>query len=95
LDPIQQMQNVQYLRVSNFHSEPVTLCLEPWADEIIIPPKVNYVIKAEGPAGGYLEVAYGASRITVYGWSGSILFVFSNEELLLGCRIPAPLTPST
>jgi hypothetical protein len=93
VDQIQQSRHIQRLRVSNFYSEPVTLCLEPWADELSIPPKVSFEIVAEGPEGDYLEVAYEELRITAYGWSGSILSVFHDGMLLLECNIPAPRTP--
>jgi hypothetical protein len=43
--------HTQRLRVSNVYSEPITLCLEPWADEISIPSKVSFEIVAEGPTG--------------------------------------------
>jgi hypothetical protein len=87
-------QNVQYLRVSNSYSEPITPCLEPWADELRILRKVTYEIRAEGPAGDCLQVDYDELRITVYGWSGSILEVVHGEKLMLACSIPAPRTPA-
>jgi predicted SnoaL-like aldol condensation-catalyzing enzyme len=92
-DQIQQSRHIQRLRVSNSYSKPVTLCLEPWADELLIPPKVSFEIVAEGPEGDYLQVVHEESRTTVYGWSGSVLSVFRDGQLLLECDVPAPRTP--
>ena len=85
--------HTQSLRVSNGYSEPITLCLEPWADEILIPSKAGFDIVAEGPDGGHLEVTYEERRVSVYGWSGATLSVFHGRERLLECDIPVPLTP--
>jgi len=85
--------HTQRLRVSNIYSEPIILCLEPWADEILIPSKVSFEIVAEGPKGDHLEVTFEERRVSVYGWSGSILSVFQDGEKLLECAIPAPRTP--
>jgi hypothetical protein len=85
--------HTQRLRVSNIYSEPITLCLEPWGDEISIPSNVSFEIVAEGPKGDHLEVTYEERRVSVYGWSGLILSVFHNGERLVECAIPAPRTP--
>ena len=85
--------HTQRLRVSNIYSEPITLCLEPWGDEISIPSNVSFEIVAEGPKGDHLEVTYEERRVSVYGWSGSILSVFHDGERLVECAIPAPRTP--
>jgi hypothetical protein len=85
--------HTQRLRVSNYGSEPITLCLEPWADEIPVPSKVTFEIVAEGPDGNCLEVTYRERRISVYGWSGSVLSVFHEGDRLVECAIPVPPTP--
>ena len=86
--------HTQHLRISNDYSEPITLCLEPWADEISIPSKANFEIEAEGPKGDHLEVSCEERRISVYGWSGSTLSVFHDRERLIECAIPVPPTPA-
>jgi hypothetical protein len=83
----------QRLGIRNLFAEPVTLCLEPWGDELSVPPKASYVIVAEGPGGAHLQVEYGEGRISVYGWSGSTLSVFENDKLLRELKIPVPRTP--
>ena len=79
--------HAQSLRVSNGYSEPITLSLEPWADEILIPSKAGFDIVAVGPDGGHLEVTYEERRVSVYGWSGSTLSVFHGRQRLLECDI--------
>jgi hypothetical protein len=93
MDPVQSVRCVQRLRISNFSSEPVTLCLEPWANEVSMLPEANFELVAEGPEGDYLQVAYEQRRITVYGWSGSVLSVFHDGRLVVACNIPVPRTP--
>jgi len=93
VNQIQQSRNVQRLRISNSYSKHVSLCLEPWADELSMPPNVSFEIVAEGPEGDYLQVVHEESRTTVHGWSGSVLSVFHDGHLLLECNIPAPRTP--
>jgi hypothetical protein len=85
--------HTQHLRISNDYLEPITFCLEPWADEIAIPSKASFEIVAEGPNGDHLEVTYEERRVSVYGWSGSTLSVFRDGERLIECAIPVPLTP--
>ena len=86
--------HTQHLRISNDYSEPITLCLEPWADEISILSKARFKIVAEGLKGDHLEVTYEERRISVYGWSGSTLSVFHDGERLIECAIPDPPTPA-
>lgn len=84
----------QHLRLSNDYSEPITLCLEPWGDEILIPSKATFEIVAEGPKGDGLEVACEERRVTVWGWSGSTLSVFHDGTKLIECAIPVPPVPA-
>lgn len=88
-----QLHYCQRLGIRNLFAEPVTLCLEPWGDELSVPPKASYVIVAEGPEGEHLQVGYGEGRISVYSWSGSTLSVFENDKLLRELTIPVPRTP--
>jgi hypothetical protein len=84
---------IQLLRVSNQHSEPITLCIEPWTHEIPIPSRISFEIVAEGPERDHLEVSYEERRVCVYGWSGSVLSVFHYGDQLVECAIPVPRTP--
>jgi hypothetical protein len=87
------LPSVQHLRVRNDHPFAVQFSLEPWAEEVTMPPNGIFEIIAKGPHGDFLEVMLGDHRITVYGWSGSVASVFNGREMVLDCQIPAPRTP--
>lgn len=59
------LPSVQYLRVRNDHPFAVQFSLEPWAEEITMPPKGILEVVANGPQGDFLEVTLGDHRITV------------------------------
>jgi hypothetical protein len=88
------LTTVQRLRIHNAQPSSVTFCLEPWADEVVMPPDGIYEILAKGPDGDYLEVLLSDHRITVYGWSGSVASVFNGGQVVLDCQIPVPPVPS-
>jgi len=84
----------QNLWIRNPLAERVTLCIEPWANELFIPPGDTYLVTFEGPEGQFPAVEWGERRITVYGWSGSVASIFRGEEKLLSCEVPVPSMPS-
>lgn len=88
-----QALNVQHLRVQNSHLQPVTISLEPWGEELMISPNATYEISASGPEGDCLHVDFTPARISVYGWSGSVISVYHNGKMLTNSEIPAPATP--
>lgn len=54
------------VKVANRFNRDITFCLEPWADEYLLP-------------NGSLEIEYGENRVTIYGWSGSTCEVMQQE----------------
>jgi hypothetical protein len=84
---------VQRLRIRNDHPYAVQFSLEPWAEEVTMPPNGIFEIIAKGPQGDFLDVMLGSHRITVYGWSGSVASVFNGAEQLFDCQIPVPELP--
>jgi hypothetical protein len=72
------------LRVENAHTHPVTFTLEPWAEEVIMPPRSSVWVFACGPKVSKphdkLHVECGDERITVYGWIGCLAYVVAVEE---------------
>ena len=84
---------VQNLRIQNSQSQPVTLYLEPWGEELLISPNATYEFAARGPEGDCLHVDFAPAQITIYGWSGSVISVYHNDKMLRNCEIPAPATP--
>jgi hypothetical protein len=87
------LPSVQHLRVRNDHPLAVQFSIEPWAEEVTMPPNGMFEIIAKGPQGDFLEVILGNHRITVYGSSGSVATVFDGGEKVLDCQIPVPRNP--
>lgn len=85
----------EHLRITNAHRHQLKLHLEPWAEELVMSPNTTYEIVAEGPEGDYLGMEFAELSATIYGWPGSMLFVFHEQRLLLECRIPTPALPKS
>jgi hypothetical protein len=56
-------------------------------------PRATYELVAQGPVGDCLLLAVEEGRILVWGWSGSVMSVFCEEQLLCACDPPVPITP--
>jgi hypothetical protein len=81
------------IAVRNGRDTPVTLILEPWASEFVMPPGAVYELCAEGPEGDCLQIDYAPDHIIAWGWSGSVVEVWHNGERLTGPSIPVPGVP--
>jgi len=81
-------------RLVNSREVPLTFYLEPWGEAYDMPPAAIFEVVARGPAGDGLEVAIAEEHITVWGWPGSVLRVFSNgTELGAGKWERSPVPP--
>ena len=71
------------VRVQNAYAHSITLTLEPWAEEVTMPPKSSVWVFACGPKGSVpqdkLHIECSAERITVYGWSGCLAYIVAAE----------------
>jgi hypothetical protein len=90
-----QIIHVDSLRITNSYKDDLKLFIEPWGEELLIPPNLTYAIIAEGPFGDCLELEFGDRTIIVYGWPGSAVSVFDGSKRLCDCRVPAPSTPTS
>jgi hypothetical protein len=72
----------------------ISLCIEPWGDVIFIGAGAKVSVVASGPTGDCLHVEVGQGNISIYGWPGSSLSVFSGENLIREFPNPVPTTPS-
>lgn len=84
------------LRVSNMHSFPIILHLEPWGEQYTMPPEATFLVVARGPEGDTLEVECAEEQIVLYGWPGSVVTLFHAGKAVDGgtsARAPVPLTP--
>jgi hypothetical protein len=73
-----QAEKVLRLRVQNTSADPVLICLEPWGEQYTMPPGVTFEVVATGPEGDALEIQYAEHRITLFGWTGSIVRLFQD-----------------
>lgn len=65
----------------NSRQHEVAVYLEPWAEEYAMPPGATFTVTARGPKpedlprAQYLQVEVGDDSITVYGWTGSVVWI--------------------
>ena len=82
------------LYLANGGHRPVTVYLEPWGEQIILPPDGRFEVKAVGPEGEFLELVWGDDEVTIYGWSWSTISILSEGKEVAGFSgIPAPPLP--
>lgn len=71
--------------IRNTCDELLAFFLEPWGEEYSIPSDCEFVVLGRGPReGSGLWIEYGEKTITVTGWTGSIVQVFSEGQALGG-----------
>jgi hypothetical protein len=61
----------------------MTLCVEPWGNEVQCSPGVTLESSGQGPKQGALEIEVDVDTITVYGWPGSIVTVLRDGVALV------------
>ena len=77
-----QSERVLRLRIKNASQHPVLFSLEPWGQEYNMPSGATFEVLAKGPEGDDLELQYEEHRITLYGWTGSIVRLFQEGKEL-------------
>ena len=70
------------ISISNESNGPLTFHLEPWGEQFSMPARSTFQVKAEATEQGEMEIQYEERAILVWGWTGSILTVFSNGKVL-------------
>ena len=81
------------LWVRNSGNAPLVLCVEPWANEILMEPGRAYLAVIDGPEGKFPIVEWRKDSIIVYGWSGSVAQVLLDETVVLSCTNSVPPVP--
>ena len=86
---------VDRLDLANSSQRALTVRLEPWGEEFAIPQGGRFAVEAVGPEGGFLELQWGDDEVTIYGWSGSTVSVWSEEKEVTRSAgiLPAPPLP--
>ncbi len=70
------------LTITNRHSDPIRLYLEPWGDEHDIPPNKTFKVNIRAATLEAIPISYGRDSITVEGWEGSVAEIWCDGELL-------------
>jgi hypothetical protein len=71
------------VKVDNQDDEAMTVFIEPWGDVLTLEPLSSFLIVAESPLEGELEVVKEEhSGCTVYAWPGSTCRVFLGKQVV-------------
>ena len=81
---------VTTLRLTNSHPDTIRFSLEPWGEEVPMPPGATFEVMARGPEGGALEVDVSGGYMAVWGWAGSVL-ALSHDGATLGGEVRTPV----
>jgi hypothetical protein len=89
-------EHIQAVWVTNSRPCPATLCIEPWGDEMAVPPGASFLVSFHGPTENFPAVAWDDLRITVSGWSGSTFSVHQDgDEIRSSGANTVPEMPKT
>lgn len=81
------------LLIVNTKTVPVAFHLEPWGEVYELQPQGQVSLVYRGPEGGHPEVAVGDEFIETWGWVGSTVRAFKDDEELGGPGCDRPLVP--
>jgi hypothetical protein len=70
------------LTITNRHSGPITLYLEPWGDQHEIPPNKTFRVDFRAATLQAVPISYGPDSITVEGWQGAVAEIWCDGQLL-------------
>jgi len=70
------------VQVTNEGPSPLEVAIEPWGGSHWIKPGESLVVVGRGPSAGRLKVLDVDNVRTVWGWSGSTVWVYQDERLL-------------
>ena len=72
----------------------LTVHVEPWGEQYVMPPGTTYEVIARGPAGDTLEIALEDESITLWGWAGSVVTLLFHGVELGPSRPPQSAAPA-
>ena len=81
------------LLIINTKGFPVAFHLEPWGEVYELRPEEQVSLVYRGPEGGYPEVAVGEDAIETWGWVGSTVRLFKDDQELGGVGCDRPDVP--
>jgi hypothetical protein len=80
--------------IVNDGARPLRVCIEPWAEELVLPPGHTLRIVGRSEGAGDFEVHRAASRVVVYAWPGSTAIAYDGDRVALTLDILVPAIPS-
>lgn len=70
------------IRLTNSQSEPLTLFLEPWAEEILLDAKGSILVRQDTVKDGRIELEIVEEGYVLYGNMFTPLRIYRDEELI-------------
>jgi hypothetical protein len=80
--PESESSKLVSLTITNRHSAPIKLYVEPWGDEHEIAPNKTFRVDFRAATLQAVPISYGRDSITVEGWQGSVAEIWCDGELL-------------
>ena len=82
------------IHIRNSSEGTLTFHLEPWGEQIEMPPGARFVITAEAEQHGSFEVEHGENEIVVWAWPSAVVKVFcEGEEIGVAAGVERPAVP--
>lgn len=78
------------LDLSNRTDEPLRLWVEPWAEELVIPPGITWRVVCDAPRPEPIPVEVHREFIVVHGVTQSLVRIYLGQQLLWESRPPLP-----
>ena len=72
----------EILKLTNQHSKPLLLCIEPVGEQVMLEPNRVYEIVTSGGDEGPVEIILENEKLIVYGWNGSDSAVFHDGKFM-------------
>ena len=87
------MSHEHKIEIVNDADAALPVWIEPWAEEVQVPPHETFTFVAVGSQPGELKVEQSDSRAVVYGWPSSTLSVFHENQLVWQVDLAVPDIP--
>ena len=68
--------------ITNTGPDALSVILEPWGMVHVLAPGASFRVVASSALPGGLEVVEGEESVTVYGWAGSTLQMYQDDEMV-------------
>lgn len=76
--------------IANSADKSLTVWIEPWGQDLQVPPGQSLDLVARSPSEGRLEVVNGVEEVAVYAWPDATIQAFCQGELIYDMNITFP-----